>query len=458
VTSAAAAADSIAFAGVAGQAAMLADGSLTSAALVERVLSRIDGLQPRLNAFRTVFATQARVAAEAADRARAAGDPRPLLGVPIAVKDNVHVRGHAAAFGTGSREPVATDDDELVARLRAAGLIVIGTTQLPELALWGVTESQWHGVTRNPWATGRAPGGSSGGSAAAVAAGIVAGAHATDGLGSIRIPASSCGLVGLKPTRGLVPLGPEPDHWCGLSHAGFLTRRVRDTALLLDAVLGSDYDGSLADRPRLRVAVSSSAPPWRVDPQVRAVLDATTQTLRDLGHDVTERDPAYGLNLANSNSVRYLRGVADDVRSLAEPDRLEPRTKALAAVGRRIPDRLVAWARREGDALAERMDAFFGSHDVLITPTVPRLPLPAGALLGRNLVATLRRMLPYAAFTQPWNGAGLPAVSIPAGWTGGGLPVGVQLVGPAYAESRLLGLAAELEDTLGWAARTPPII
>lgn len=448
--------DQIAFSGVAGQARLLATGEVTSRSLVDLLLARVDRLQPRLNPFRTVFAERVRTEANAADAARAAGDSRPLLGVPIAVKDNVHVAGHGAKFGTGSPEPPAREDDELVRRLREAGMLVMGATQLPELALWGVTETRWHGVTRNPWAFDRAPGGSSGGSAVAVAAGLVPAAHATDGLGSIRIPASSCGLVGLKPTRGLVPLGPNPDHWYGLSHAGFLTRDVRDTVLLLDAVLGTSYaDGSPAGA--LRVAASASVPPWRVDPAVRAAFDSAVETVRGLGHEVVDRDPPYGNALANANSVRYLRGLADDIDTLADPSKIEPRTRKLVWAARRLPERSVAWARAQGEAFGRRMSSFFEHVDVLVTPTVARLPASAGELERAGLLRTLQVMVPYAVFTQPWNACGFPAMSIPAGTSPDGLPVGLQLVGPPHSEARLLGLATQLEQALRWSDRRPDL-
>jgi len=375
------------------------------------------------------------------------------------VKDNVHVQGHAPAFGSGSREPAASADDELVSRLRAAGMVVLGVTQLPELALWGVTESRWHGVTRNPWRLDRAPGGSSGGSAAAVAAGLVPAAHATDGLGSIRIPASSCGLVGLKPTHGLLPLGPWPDHWQGLSHAGLLTRSVLDTALLLDAVLGGGYAAAIGAVPRLRIASSTDLPPpWKPDPAVQSRFDAATRELAALGHELVARKPPYGSSLVNANSVRYLRGVAEDVAQLAEPSRIEPRTRTLAWIGRRLPVRTVRWARAEGQRAREQVSAMFEGVegvDLLVTPTVPRLPVPAGRLQERGLLATLRTMLPYAGYTQAWNGTGLPALSLPTGMSREGLPVGVQLVGPAGSEATLLALGAQLEARLGWTDRRP---
>lgn len=450
----------VAFAGVAGQAALLRDGRLTSVGLVELLLRRIERLQPRLNAFRVILAGDARRAAAAADESRRAGDPRPLLGVPIAVKDNVPVAGHSALLGTGSPEPTAQHDDELVRRARAAGMVPLGLTHLPELALWAATESKHHGITRNPWDLSLAPGGSSGGSAAAVAAGLVPAAHGTDGLGSIRLPASSCGLVGLKPTHGFVPLGPDPDHWAGLSHAGFLTRSVGDTALLLDHLVDPAGEWSTAvDEPApLRVAVSlKPVTPTKVDPQVRTVFDTTLDHLRELGHRVVLRDPPYGAALANASTVRYLAGTASDLARLADPSATESRTRALARLGRLLPPGAVEWGRRAGAEFADRMSALFAEHDVLVTPTMPVLPVPAGSIVGRGLIGTLRLMVPRAGFTGPWNACGLPALSVPVGLTPGGCPVGVQLVGPAGGERRLLGLAAALERATGWPQRRPPV-
>jgi amidase len=449
----------VAFAGVAGQAALLAEGSLTSVDLVELLLERIARLQPTLNAFRAVLADEARREARVADEQRGGGDRRPLLGVPIAIKDNVPVAGQRFFNGTGSPTPPASADDELVRRLRRAGLVVIGLTQLPELALWAATESAHHGVTRNPWDTNRAPGGSSGGSAAAVAAGLVPAAHATDGLGSIRIPASSCGLVGLKPTHGLVPLGPDIDHWEGLSHAGFVTRTVRDTALLLDAVVepSPGLTGVLEDTSPRRVALSlRPTTPVRIDPQVRSVVEAAADALRAAGHAVTEHKVPYG-GIANANSVRYLAGVAHDVDLLDDPAATERRTRQLAFAGRRLPRRLVERARDGGAAFARRMDAVFTDCDVLLTPTVAKLPVAAGSIVGRSLPATLRPMLPRAAFTGAWNGSGLPAVSLPFGQTPADLPIGVQLIGPAGSEGVLLALGAALEAASGWPQRRPPV-
>ncbi|HYP48736.1 MAG TPA: amidase family protein, partial [Thermoleophilaceae bacterium] len=288
----------IAFAGVIGQAELVRRGEVSSRELVELSLERIERLDPELNAFRLVMAERALADADAADAARGAGgEERPLLGVPIAVKDvedvaGVPTRGGSDAFG----EEPAADDSGLVSSLRAAGAVIVGKTNLPELAIIGATEGPAFGVTRNPWDPDRTPGGSSGGSAAAVAAGMVAAATASDGAGSIRIPAANCGLVGLKPQRDRIPLWPVTEHWNGLSVAGFETRTVADTALLLDigAGTGSLYADAAARSPgRLRIAFTTKTPlPGPVHRSVRQAMEGTVAALRSLGHEVEERAPA----------------------------------------------------------------------------------------------------------------------------------------------------------------------
>jgi amidase len=442
----------VAYAGVIGQAELLRDGRLTCVELVDLLLRRIERFDGRLNAFRVVLASAALAEAAAADAARQAGDQRPLLGVPIAIKDNVAVRGQPTLLGTGSPEPAATEDDELVQRFRAAGLIVLGITHLPELAMWAATESTWHGVSRNPWDERRTPGGSSGGSAAAVAAGLVAAAHATDGLGSIRIPASCCGLVGLKSTAGLVPIHP---HWNGLSHAGFVTRSVRDTAALLEAVTDGPPSPPLQPPPSgLRIALSTKGTaPVRPVAEVRAALDRTASILRDLGHTVLDRDPPIPASLGGSNIVRYLTSLVDDVNGLAEPSAVEGRTKAMAAIGRRIPSQALPWAMRQAAEFGDTMAGFFDDVDLLLTPTMPVLPRLAGCLAHRGTVRSIQHMLPCASYTGAWNACGLPAMNLPVGTTRAGLPVGVQLIGPAHSEATLLAVAAAVEPLAGWLDR-----
>ena len=443
--------DDVAFAGVQGQRELLRAGRLTAVELLDLCLARIDRLDGRLHAFRTLFRDSARAEAEAAD---AAGDDRPLLGIPVAVKDNVAVAGHAPGMGTGSPEPVAGRDAEQVRRLRAAGAVVVGTTHLPELALWPFTESATWGATRNPWNLAHTPGGSSGGSGAAVAAGLVAAATASDGGGSIRIPAACCGLVGLKPQRGRVPLAPDTEHWHGLSVSGILTRTVADQALVLSVLSGGEVPAEVAEPDPLRIAWSVKAPvPTPVHPAVRGALDGTLEVLRGLGHAVTQGDPAYG-KVQASFLVRYGRGARDDLVRLVDPTRTEPRTRAVAAVGARMPDTLLARARRWGDEAAATLATLPGGADVLVTPTLAAPPMRVGALTGLGTLARSGRVVP---FTPAWNVTGQPAISVPAGHTPDGLPLAVQLVGRPGEEALLLSLAAQLERATGFPARRPAL-
>jgi amidase len=444
-------AEEVAFAGVLGQRELLRSGRLSAVELLDLCLARIDRLDGRLNAFRTLFRESARAEAEAAD---AAGDDRPLLGIPVAVKDNVAVAGHAPGMGTGSPEPVAGRDAEQVRRLRAAGAVVVGTTHLPELALWPFTESETWGATRNPWSLDHTTGGSSGGSAAAVASGMVAAATASDGGGSIRIPAAACGLVGLKPQRGRVPLAPDTEHWHGLSVSGILTRSVADQAHVLAVLSDGQIAPAAADPGVLRIAWSVKAPvPTPVHPAVRGALDGTLAVLRSLGHEVFPGDPAYGA-VQPSFLLRYGRGARDDLVRLVDPSRTEARTRAVAKVGARTTDRMLARARRWGDDAAARLATLPRGADVLVTPTLAAPPIRVGALTGLGTLAKAGRVVP---FTPAWNVTGQPAISVPAGRTADGLPLAVQLVGPPDSEELLLGLAAQLEQATSFSAARPPL-
>ncbi len=435
----------LAYAGVVGSRALLRAGRVTAVELLELSLSRIEQHDGRLNCFRTLFRDSARAEAEAAD---AATDDRPLLGVPVAVKDNVPVAGSSPCFGTGSPEAVGTRDAELVRRLRAAGAVVVGATNLPELALWPFTESPTWGTTRNPWDLGRTPGGSSGGSAAAVAAGLVAAAHASDGGGSIRIPAACCGLVGLKPTAGRVSLAPDLEHWHGMSSHGVVTRTVADTAAVLGVLLDEPLD--LTPPTGLRIAWSTKpVSPAPVDSLVTDAVARTAVQLRALGHDVVHGDPSYA-GVQESFLLRYLRGVRDDHVRLVDPTRTEARTRTVAALGGLVGDRALARGRRLGAAFASR--PFPEGADVVLTPTMGGPPAPVGSLTGRRTVALAGRRVP---FTPPWNVGGHPAISVPAGQTPDGLPLAVQLVAGHGRDDLLLALAAQLEAADGWPSRRP---
>ena len=266
----------LAYAGIARQAEMIRDGEVSSVELVGVYLERIARLNPVLNAFRSVLEERVRLEAEQADARRAGGDHRPLLGVPIAVKDDIDLAGEPTRWGTNANDRPVEQDAEVVRRLREAGAVIIGKTNVPELTIWPFTETATWGATRNPWDLQRTPGGSSGGSGAAVAAGLVGAALGSDGAGSIRIPAAWCGLFGLKPQRGRVSVAPRSRAWYGLSVNGVLARRVADTALFHDVASGTtDVDEDRAPAPegtfseaasrppgRLRIAYSSKLSPW----------------------------------------------------------------------------------------------------------------------------------------------------------------------------------------------------
>jgi amidase len=449
----------LAFAGIARQADWIRDGSVSPAELVDLYLERIARLDPELNAFRIVFAERARAEAAQAAARLAAGEERPLLGVPVAVKDNVHMAGEVTAMGSNAYGPPAVADSEVVRRLRAAGAIVIGKTHLSELAIFPATETSAWGQTRNPWDRGRSAGGSSGGSASAVAAGLVGAAYASDGGGSIRIPASTTGLFGLKPQRGRVPLLPDLEHWHGLSAAGAVTRSVSDTALWLDVVADSErsfVEAAQSDPGRLRVALSFKPSSLvRVDARVRSAVERVAEALRAAGHTVTERDPDYG-ELAPLFLPRWLAGIRDDVRALPHPERLEKRTRQLARLGRLVGDGGVRRARAAEEERARRINGLFDEFDVLLTPTLPTPPDPLGRFQGRTLATSLMLAAAVVGFTQPWNVTGQPAASIPAPVEPGGLPIGAQLIGRPDDEATLLSLSAQLERELGWPDLRPP--
>jgi len=460
----------LAFAGIARQAELIRDGEVSSRELTRLCLERIERLDPTLNAFTTVLAERALDEADEADRG---GDAEaPLRGVPIAVKDVEDVAGVVTGFGTGAFDRVAGADGPLVRRLRDAGAVIVGKTTLPELAICGFTESERWGITRNPWDPGRTPGGSSGGSGAAVAAGLVGAATASDGGGSIRIPAANCGLFGLKPQRGRLPITPA-GHWWGLSAAGCLTRTVLDTALFCDLTLnrGAEVGAPPApDRPyaeaactvpgRLRIAVSERPArallPPIVGDEARRGLAETEELLRSLGHAVTRADPEFGL--AGGNFVpRYLRGIHDDVAAVPRRGLLEPRTRGFGRLGAAYAPAYVRRATRLAARDAARINRIFERCDLLVTPTVGEPPVEVGRWAGRGALRTLLGMSRTYCFTPIWNHTGQPAAAVPAGLDGDGLPRSVTLVGRPNDESTVISVAAQIESERPWADRRPPI-
>ncbi len=460
------------FAGVARQAEAVRSGAVTSRDLVTEHLARIERIDPQLNAFRLVFAEKALAEADAADERRARGEDAPLLGVPIAVKEDIAIEGLPTTKGTNAARSPEPRDSAIVQRLRAAGAVIIGRTRMPELGLWPYTESGWAGPTRNPWSLTHSPGGSSGGSAAAVAAGLAAAAIGTDGAGSIRIPAAVTGLFGLKPQRGRVSLAPEHEVWGGLVVAGPLTRTVLDWALIADQIHGAApgdqhvahpprttfTEAATAEPGRLRVGVSLR--PWGpgipISDEVRDAVQDTAALLADLGHDVVRLDPPMrDLSASTQFSVRYLYNALLARTGMEFPDLVEPRTRAVGELGRRIPRGLVRWAFKDDAALTAYANRIFGQVDVLLTPALTRPPIRVGEWDGQNVVSALLSAARYTTFLPLWNIVGNPAASVPAGRTSSGLPLAVQLVGRQHDECTLLSVSAQLERARPWADRTP---
>ena len=465
--------EDVAFAGAARQAEIVRGGEVSPTELVQMCLDRISRLDPQLNSFRVVLAERALLEAEQAEARLRGGDERPLLGVPIALKDEVDLAGELTTRGTDAYPEPAKADSEMVRRLREAGAIVVGKTLLPELAICGFTESATWGVTRNPWNPQRTPGGSSGGSAAAVAAGLVPIASASDGAGSIRIPAACCGIFGLKPQRGRVSLEPYVEHWNGLSANGCVSRSVLDTALWLDLVSGGSPEPGAPPPPerpfveaaksppgRLRIAHSTCAPRALAPPTVseeakRAVAD-TAELLTSLGHQVAQRDPDWG-GIGDNSVPRYMRGIAEDVARVPLPERLERRTRAMGRLGSLIPQALFERARRAQQVDSARVDAIFDDHDILMTPTMGGTALPVRRWEGRGALWTLLGMSRFYPYCIPWNHLGNPAMSVPAGFAADGMPLAVQMIGRPGDEATLLSLAAQLEAERPWADSRPPI-
>jgi len=466
-------AEDIAFAGAARQAEMVRAGEVSPSELVRLCLDRIERLDPELNSFRRVFAERALLEAEQAEARLKAGEERPLLGVPIAIKDEVDVAGEVNTHGTDAFTEPARADCEMVRRLREAGAIVVGLTLLPEMAICGFTESATYGVTRNPWNPQRTPAGSSGGSAAAVAAGLVPIASAGDGGGSIRLPAASCGLFGLKPQRGRISLAPELEYWNGLSVNGCVSRNVLDTALWLDVTSGGSREPGAPPPPERPFAESAKTPPGRlrvawstlppralappiVSDTVRAAVADTADLLGSLGHEVAQRDPDWG-GIGNNITPRFLRGVADSVAKVPHPERLERRTRGFGRLGRLLPDGVFERAMRGREADARRVNAIFDSHDVLMMPAMGGTALPVRRWEGQGALRTVIGMSRFYPYCIPWNHLGNPAMSVPAGFAEDGMPLAVQIVGRPGDEATLLSLAAQLEAERPWADRRPPI-
>ncbi|HKP42829.1 amidase [Mycobacterium sp.] len=455
--------DELAFAGAAQQARMLADGTITAPALLDVYLNRIQRLDPELRSYRVVLADSAREQAGVAQDRLNAGERLPLLGVPIAIKDDVDVAGEVTTYGSAAHGPAPTQDAEVVRRLRDAGAVILGKTSVPELMIWSFTETVTFGATRNPWQTDYTPGGSSGGSAAAVAAGLAPLALGSDGMGSIRIPSTWCGLFGLKPQRDRVPLAPHDDAWNGLSVNGPIARRVEDAALFLDATTtDGEFVAAAARAPgRLRIALSTKVPPpltTRVGKAQRAAVEEAGALLRELGHDVIMRDPDYPPSAVLGQALpRYFRGAYDDMKALPRPDRLDPRTRGFTRIGGLFSDRRMTAIRALEGEVADRIQSIFDDVDVVITPGTATGPSRIGQYQRRGAVSTLMLVAARVPFQALFNVTGQPAAVVPWGLDAKGLPTSIQLVGKPFDESTLLSLSGQIEKARPWAQRRPPV-
>ncbi|MGE5848748.1 MAG: amidase [Candidatus Methylomirabilota bacterium] len=438
---------------------------------VDAVLDRIERLNPGLNAYCTVTADAARREAKAAEAAVMRGERLGLLhGVPVSVKDLVITCGVRTTFGSHIYEANVPDEAApLVERLRAAGAIVVGKTTTPEFGWKGVTDSPLFGISRNPWNLDRTPGGSSGGAGAAVAAGLAPLAVGTDGGGSIRIPGSFCGIYGLKPTYGLIPVYPASAVGT-LSHAGPMTRTVKDAALMLQVMAGPDDRDPLAFPSRaessvtglddgirnLRVAWSPTLGYAVVDPEVRTATESAAKQFEHLGCHVEEvgrafddPDPVW--------SPLFYGGIAGRLHDLLVEwrDRMDPGLVGIVEEGRRISAVEFVKASLARASFTETVRKFFTCYDLLLTPTLAVPPFGVG--LGQPPSHMKGSHLAWVAFTYPFNLTGQPAATVPCGFTRDGLPIGLQIVGRRLEDATVLRASAAFETAAPWADRHPPL-
>ena len=467
------------------QAALVRGGEITAVELVQAAIDRAEQVNGDINAI--IHPRYEKALDEAAGPL---GDG-PFAGVPFVLKDlDGYQAGEPFHGGTGflrDHQYVPAADSSLTTRFRDAGLVVIGRANTPELGLVVTTEPQTYGPTRNPWNTDHSVGGSSGGSAAAAAAGIVPMAHAGDGGGSIRIPASECGLVGLKPSRGRITIGPEAgEAWGGLVARLAVTHTVRDTAALLDAVAGpgvgdpywaappsATYASQVGAAPgTLRVGWVADAPDgsFQADPQVAAATEATARLLESLGHQV---DQAFPAPLAEGSHVdhflvAYSAWVARELDELSEmvgepldEAGFEPGTWAIAEGGRAITATQYLKAVEGLHAVTRAVVAWWevDGFDLLLTPTIPELPPTLGQFASTpdNPLNGMFRSTPLVTFTAPFNITGQPGISLPLHQSQNGLPIGMQLVAAPGREDVLIRVAAQLEQAAPWADRRPPV-
>ncbi|WP_308212895.1 amidase [Nocardia otitidiscaviarum] len=431
-------------------AAAVRDGVLSPLLLVEEALARIQARDRNMNAFSVVRAEAVRAEARAVAE-RADLDVLPLAGVPVAVKNNVDVAGEVTRAGSlAGPDRAAETDHPVVRRLRSAGAVVVGLTAVPEFGLWGTTDSP-AGVTCNPWNPKFSAGGSSGGSGAAVGSGMVAVAHGNDGLGSVRIPAACCGVVGIKPGRGLVPAEIGVDSWGGMTENGVLATTVADAALMLSVLADRPDLADLESPPSLRIGLAT-APPLplgRVDRHWDAAARKAASAAATAGHHVESAElPYQGATFALM--LRWVANAAREAATVAYPDRLQARTRAHIALGK-LALRSGLLRPAQVDRIEARLLDHFERYDVVITPTLATAPPRARRWHKLPWLANVVANVRYSPFTPLWNLVGWPALSIPMGiHPRTGTPVAAQLIGQPGSEATLLRLAGQLESAHPW--------
>lgn len=453
-------------------AARIRSKQLSAVEVTETVLSRIDALNPRLNAFCLVAHDVARRAAHEAEIAVMKGEPLgPLHGVPVSIKDVIFTRGMPTTGGSRLfAEAIPEEDAVVVARLRASGAVPLGKTNTSEFGHKAVTENPMFGVTRNPWNAELTPGGSSGGAAAAVAAGLGPVALGTDGGGSIRIPASFCGVFGFKPSRGRVPDHPGFPGWDLLSSTGPLARTVRDAALVLDVIAGGDdrdrhslpsdggpYLGACDEEIKgLHVAWTPDLGYATVDPRVQALCENAAAEFEALGCHVEVVNPGWENPEATFGAIvaaRFHAHWADQLPANAAA--LDPTLVKLIERGAAVTARDYVLAEERVKAYWSEVLAFLARFDLLLTPTAAVPPFPTAAGPPREIAGEPLSVLGWMPFTYPFNLTGQPAASVPAGFTDDGRPVGLQIVGRRHADRVVLAAAAAYETACPWSGRRP---
>ena len=454
--------DELAFASALDLAARVRTREVSPAELTALYRERIDRLDPQLNSYVTVVDEPAPPA------------DGPFHGVPIPIKDLTETAGIRTTYSCKAfAQNVPDFDASVVQRIRNAGFTIIGKTNTPEFGTIAMTESELNGDCRNPWDVTRTPGGSSGGAAAAVAAGLAPVAHASDGGGSIRIPASCCGLFGIKPSRGRVSPAPFVSGSLGLGTSGPIARTVRDAAALLDVMSGNEPgDFYLAPAPersflaeadeppgRLRIALTTEPPtPVPVDPACTAAARAAAGLLTELGHDVVEATPPWQTDEMVVHFSRIWQ-VGPATAGVDDLSLLEPINRMLAENARTTPSPQYVASVMSLQRLSRRVLAFWTDVDVVLTPTLALSPVPIGWTWqdadGDPYRAFASQTL-FTPFTPLVNVTGQPAMSVPLHWSEGGLPIGVQFIGRPFAEATLFRLAAQLEQARPWVDRRPP--